>query len=225
MHLFLLSAGFIICYLLGSIPTGYLFGRCLRGIDVRQFGSGNLGATNVGRILGKRIGIIVLLLDIAKGVSAIFLAKVFYPGAGPVSFTLFLCLCAAAAVAGHNWTIFLQFKGGKGIATSLGVLIGLAVMIDRFIWLVGAVIVLWAVVFFSTGFVSLASVAASVLLPVFSVIFRLPAELVVFMSVLAAMSVYRHKANIHRLIQRKENRFDTAKFLPKFLRKALPERP
>jgi len=214
--------GLIISYLLGSIPTAYLFGKISKGIDLRQHGSGNLGATNAFRVLGKRVGIIVLLIDIFKGTLAVLIArKLFYSQNSGISLDLYLCFSALCAVCGHNWTIFLKFKGGKGIATSLGILIAFSIIIPKFISLVLCVIVLWLVIFVVSGYVSLASVIASLCLPLFSVIFSLPREIFFFFWVLTLFSLFKHKPNILRLLQKKEHRFNPRFFFTRLFKKTL----
>lgn len=212
--------GLTLSYLLGSIPTAYLFGRA-RGIDLRRHGSGNIGATNAFRVLGKGIGAIVLSLDVAKGTFAILLAAAFFYTPGTLSKNFFLALAAIAVVAGHNWTPFLRFGGGKGIATSLGVLIALCLLIERFTWVIVSVLATWIAVFLASGFVSLASICASLTLPLLSIIFRLPKEIALLLLLLAVFSLIRHKPNISRLLQQKESRFDTRSFLRKLTRKTL----
>jgi glycerol-3-phosphate acyltransferase PlsY len=211
-----LTLGLILSYLLGSVPTAYLFGRLFKGIDLRRHGSGNLGATNAFRVLGRGIGTTVLILDIFKGTAAVLLAKHFFvPEISKISLNLYLCLAAIAAVCGHNWTLFLKFKGGKGVATSLGALIGFAILIDKFATLVLLIVLLWGLIFLSTGFVSLASVVASISLPLLAILLGLPKELDIFLLILAAFSLIRHKPNIIRLLQKKESRFDTRSILKK----------
>ena len=211
-----LLLGLILSYLIGSIPSGYLLGKIIKGVDLRQHGSGNLGATNAFRVLGKGIGAGVLIVDILKGTFAVILAKnYFYQENMGISLNLFLCLTAIAVVSGHNWTIFLRFKGGKGIATSLGVLIAFAILIERFIWVVLCVVFLWLIIFLSSGFVSLASVLCSIALPLASIFFHLPKEIIILLSVLGVFSVIRHKPNISRLLQKKESRFHPLRFIKK----------
>ncbi len=209
----------ILSYLTGSIPTAYIFGKITKRIDLRQYGSGNLGATNAFRVLGKRIGATVLILDILKGLMAVLFSKTyFYSKVSGVSENLFLCLMALAVVSGHNWTIFLGFKGGKGIATSFGVLIAFSVLIERFFWLVLTALFLWLIIFLIYGFVSLASVICSITLPILAIFFHLPKEIVFFLLILGAFSLIRHKSNIIRLLQKKESRFDTKTFLNKLFK-------
>ena len=211
--------GLLISYLLGSIPTGYLFGRWTKGIDLRQHGSGNLGATNAFRVLGKKIGTTVLILDILKGTIAILLAKfLFYVPSTNLSINLYLCLAAITVVSGHNWTCFLGFKGGKGVATTLGALIAFSILVDRFVWLLVCMIILWLTCFLSTGLVSLASIIASICLPIAALFLRIPTEVTIFLALLGGFSVFRHKSNISRILQKKESRFDTKKILKKFFK-------
>lgn len=215
-------AGLLISYLLGSIPTAYLFGKVFQGLDLRQHGSGNLGATNAFRVLGKRAGIMVLFIDIFKGTLAVLLAKkLFYSHHVDISLNLYLCISAICAVCGHNWTVFLKFKGGKGIATSLGVLIAFSIIIPKFVFLVLCVVALWFVIFVASGYVSLASVIASLCLPLFSVIFSLPREIFFFLWVLTLFSLFKHKPNILRLLQKKEHRFNPRSFFARIFKKTL----
>ncbi|MBP7216705.1 MAG: glycerol-3-phosphate acyltransferase, partial [Candidatus Omnitrophica bacterium] len=122
--------GIIISYCIGSFPTAFVFGRLIKGIDIRQFGSGNVGATNALRVLGKKVGITVLCIDIAKGFICVFVIGYFFQGLIPETLAIVSrLLFGVSCIIGHNWTIFLQFKGGKGVASTLGVLIGLAATI------------------------------------------------------------------------------------------------
>jgi len=126
MGYFILFLGFIAAYIIGSVPTAYIFGRVLKGIDIREYGSGNVGATNVFRVIGKGPGIIALIIDIMKGfISATYLASGFMYLAPVTRPELYRILVGLSVIAGHNWTILLRFKGGKGVAASAGVVIGL----------------------------------------------------------------------------------------------------
>ena len=192
-------------YLLGSIPTAYLFGKALKGIDIRKVGSGNVGATNALRVLGKGAGITVLLLDILKGIIAVtLLANLFVNK--PVlwqepNLRIFMGLCC---ICGHNWTIFLQFKGGKGIATSFGVLLGLAMKVPGLNIVVGLIILSWLLVFFSFRMVSLASIAAALTLPIYCFFFKQPFLLIGLSLFLCIFVIIRHRANLVRIFQGKE---------------------
>ena len=197
----ILFLGFTAAYLIGSIPTAYIFGRVLKGIDIREHGSGNTGATNVFRVIGKAPGIAVLTIDIIKGfVCATYLASGFMYLAPVVRPEMYRILIGLCAIAGHNWTIFLKFKGGKGVATSAGVVTGL---IPKIFWL-GFLV--WLITFFITGFVSLSSIIAIVSVPIFTLAFGEPTEIVVFMCLLCLIIVYKHKANIRRMARGEEKR-------------------
>ncbi len=195
--------GVIAAYLIGSIPTAYIFGKLYRGIDIRQYGSGNIGATNVFRVLGKAPGIVVLVLDVAKGV----IATALIPRIFGLEQMLIYVLLGLAAVSGHNWTVFLNFKGGKGMATSLGVLIGLTISIAAIRPVLAWSVAIWLAVFLFTGFVSLASVVAAVVLPVLMVMLTTSFELIFLGIIFCIFIVLRHRPNIKRLLAREEHRF------------------
>jgi glycerol-3-phosphate acyltransferase PlsY len=192
--------------LAGSIPFGFLAGK-MRGIDIRKHGSGNIGATNVFRTLGKGPGITVFVLDALKGFGAARLAIAFWPdGSGGVSPELAGIFAAVAAILGHNFTPWLGFKGGKGIATSAGALLGLLPLAV----LGGAVV--WGVVFFLSRYVSLASIAAAAALPLITwLLFRYgngTGAQVWFALAIGVLAIWRHRSNIIRLLQGTENRFE-----------------
>ena len=203
--------GLIISYLLGSIPSAFIIGKLIKKIDIRDYGSGNVGATNVFRVLGKVPGTIVLIMDIAKGILAtMFLADILgLPG------VIYKVIFGLVAVSGHIWTVFLKFKGGKGVATSLGVLLGLAIKIAG----LGSVLLLtlatWIVVFVISGFVSLASLLAAILAPIYMLIFNLGIEVVSLGIILCVIIVLRHLPNIKRLLAGVESRVDVLKLLRK----------
>lgn len=200
--------GIILSYLIGSIPTAYIFGKLYKGIDIREHGSGNVGATNVFRVLGKIPGIIVLILDILKGLIVIVLVS-------PVlnlNNDLSLIFLAMAVVSGHNWTVFLKFKGGKGIATSLGVLIGLAVKIAAIRPVLIATVGVWVVSFIFSGIVSLASIIAAVVLPVSMVVTGQTFEITCLGVVFCIWVVFRHKPNIKRLLSGEEKKISMVFF-------------
>jgi len=201
-----LFLGIVVAYLVGSIPTAYIFARLFRGVDIRQYGSGNVGATNAFRVIGKVPAIIVLAIDIFKGyVATTFIANSFLyiiPATRP---ELYQVLCGLAAIAGHNWSVFLKFKGGKGVATSAGVVAGL---IPKIFWLGFTT---WAVAFLLTGYVSVASILASVVIPIFTLVFGESTEIVVFMSVLCVIIVYKHRSNLKRLRKGEEKKISLFK--------------
>lgn len=198
---------FCLSYLLGSLPFGYLAGR-LRGIDVRQHGSGNIGATNVLRVLGKPWGFGVFFLDALKGFLAVRLSMLLLArqpsAAGYPEF--FAILAAAACVFGHSFPVWLKFKGGKGVATSVGSIFGVMPIAAVTIFLV------WLLVFFATRYVSLASIIGAIALPIsVAVLMELKlihsAVLLYFSTVMTALVVWRHRSNFIRLLNGTEPRF------------------
>ena len=194
-------------YLLGSIPFGYLAGR-IAGIDIRQAGSGNIGATNVVRVLGKRYGYPVFLLDFFKGLGAVEIAIAFARAARPEwgSPEVYGILAAFGSVIGHSFPPWLKFRGGKGVATFAGALFGLMPLA----MLIGVAI--WIVVFWLTRFVSLASLVTAITLPlVIAILTRLNEgrAKALFYSALciAAVVVWQHRSNLSRLMRGREPRF------------------
>ncbi len=200
---------FILCiaaaYLLGSIPSAYLAGRLLKNIDIRQHGSGNVGASNVFRVVGKKWGILVLIADALKGFLALVLiARWGYQHHPLFSKPLYFLLTGMAAVAGHNWTVFLNFHGGKGVATSLGVGLGLfpkAALLALSVWIA---------LLIPFGYIAVSSMAAALSFPLW--IFLLYRHIEGFMLilgitiVLAVLLIYMHSSNIQRLLRGTENR-------------------
>jgi glycerol-3-phosphate acyltransferase PlsY len=200
-------------YLLGSIPTGYLVGRA-KGVDIRSVGSGNIGATNVFRFLGRPAGIFVLFVDALKGFGAVALVVNFHPELSEFAPAVFgqghqpdasvregLGIVAGiAAILGHNYTCWLRFKGGKGIATSAGVYLALAPAA------VGLALAAWILLFVITRYVSLASIAAAVALPAAVWFTEDSLALGVVTTGLGVMAIYKHKSNIQRLLAGTESR-------------------
>jgi len=195
----------ILGYLVGSIPTGYLVARS-RGVDIRAVGSGNIGATNVMRQLGRTAGLSVFLVDALKGWIAAALLPMLIclwstAAAQGQAFEWLRILGGVCAILGHNYTCWLNFKGGKGVATSAGVLIALvpiALLMALAIWL--------AVVFVSR-YVSLASISAAASLPVASWLAGYGSTYVIITGALGALTIYKHKSNIQRLLNGTESRF------------------
>lgn len=203
--------GILISYFLGSIPTAYIFGRILKGIDIRQFGSGNVGATNALRVLGKGPGALVLAIDILKGfVSAALLAGALERKAH-IAPEILCVLLGLSCICGHNWTIFLRFKGGKGIATTLGVLIGLTTKIASLKSILLALIIIWVIVFLFSRIVSLASLIAGISFPFFIYGTHQSYFLFIASLTLSLFVVIRHKANIARLLKGQEHRISFKK--------------
>ena len=191
----------VAAYFVGSIPTGYLLARA-RGVDIRGLGSGNIGATNVFRVLGKTAGVIVLLIDALKGFVP---AKFLLIGATPENLEYHAMVAGLFAIIGHNYTCWLRFKGGKGIATSAGVVIALAPM--ALMIALGA----WILVFALSRYVSLASVLAAAVLPWAVRLSGQSRTMLALAVILSALAIYKHKANIQRLLAGTEHRFGARK--------------
>lgn len=192
----------LLAYLAGSVPTGYLVGRA-RGVDIRKAGSGNMGATNVFRVLGKGAGIFVLLVDALKGaLPVLVLPWLFGHWAGREGVAVWLPLIAAlGAVLGHNYTCWLGFKGGKGIATSAGAMAALVP------WALLATLAVWLLVFAVSRYVSLASLCAAGALPVATALTREPLPIVGLNLALGLLAIWKHKPNLERLLKGTEHRF------------------
>lgn len=182
----------VVAYLLGSIPFSLLAGR-LAGVDLRTVGSGNLGATNVFRTLGRSAGIAVMVLDISKGTAAVLIARALTPDPWPLA-------AAALAILGHIFPVWTRFKGGKGVAVVAGTLIGLAPVT------IGVLVGLWLVVVLTTRYVSLASIVCALVATPLAVLIGVPWPSVVFVGLAALLVLMRHRENIVRLLRGKENR-------------------
>lgn len=190
----------LLAYLLGSLPTSYLAGR-LKGVDLREHGSGNLGATNVYRVLGAGMAIPVLLLDLAKG----FVPTALFPGwdaAGDVRWSIAYGL---AAIAGHVWPAFLRFRGGKGVATGAGVLLALAPLTTVIALLI------WIGIVSLTRYVSVASIATATLVPLLAAILDARDATVLFCGVVAVFVWWTHRSNLRRLMDGTEHRFGSGR--------------
>ncbi len=196
----------ISAYIIGSIPTSIIAGKLLRGIDIRDYGSRNPGATNTFRVLGKKIGITVGLIDIFKGFFTVYFLPVILPAGGNISQEIRMICAGFAVVSGHVWTVFAGFKGGKGVGTAFGVFLALA-PIPTLI-----TVVVWCGLTFGTGYVSLGSIVSAVVLPVLIVVsglirdnFSIPiAAIAIIMGILV---IVRHRSNISRLLKGEESRF------------------
>jgi glycerol-3-phosphate acyltransferase PlsY len=193
-------------YLLGSIPFGYLLVRLLRKEDVRAVGSGNIGATNVARAGGTSLGLLTLLCDALKGYLSVFLTTHIAPPAAHGPSTLAVC-AAVAAVTGHIFPVWLRFRGGKGIATALGVFLALTPMVAL------AATGVFAFVVAITRYVSLGSVLAAFSIPLFALLLQQQRSnaLLAGLSAIAMLTVAKHQANIRRLLRGTENRLGSKK--------------
>ncbi len=188
----------ILSYFLGAIPFGLVIGKAWRGIDIRDHGSGNIGATNVYRTLGPGPGITVFLADVLKGLVPVLMAKQFAPESAWLAVG-----CGVMAIVGHTLSVFLKFKGGKGVATSLGVGIGLVPV------LAAIAFGIWIVLFAATRYVSVASMLACASVPIMMWQTREPTPTAykIFGVFIAVYVFIKHRSNIVRLMQGKENRF------------------
>ena len=194
-------------YLLGSVPTGYLVGRA-RGVDIRTVGSGNIGATNVFRALGRAAGILVLVVDAAKGYAACAVLAPLLAGLtsagvaeGTAAADAFRILAGISVILGHNYSCWLRFKGGKGVATTAGVLLA------WFPMAFAIALAVWLVVFLLSRIVSLASIVAAVALPVSVGCSGGGLRWVVVSALLGLLAIYTHRSNIRRLLDGTEHRF------------------
>jgi glycerol-3-phosphate acyltransferase PlsY len=182
----------LLSYIIGSIPTGLLIGRLMGGIDLRQYGSKNIGATNAFRVLGPLPAFCVFLADAAKGVAGVFL------GQQLIGSPIALLAGGIAAIAGHNWSLFLGLRGGRGVATGLGVIAFLTPKVTAVVFIV------WVVIVYFTRYVSLGSVVAAALVPILMWVFGETLEYLIFGIIAALFVIIRHKSNIERLLKGKE---------------------
>lgn len=200
-----LLALFVGAYIIGSIPTSYLFGRMLKGIDIREHGSGNVGATNALRVLGTKFGIITLVIDMFKGFLPVFVAMKLFPGDDLAAISTGIC-----TIVGHIFTLFLSFKGGKGVATSAGVFIALLPVA------LAVCLAVFVIVVALSRYVSLGSIIAALTLFVWELIHNLQNDwshvwLFIFVTLLVTMIILRHKSNISRLLAGTENKISFKK--------------
>lgn len=184
----------VVSYLLGSIPNGLVFGKLLWHVDLREYGSHNIGATNAWRTLGKGPGFLIFLLDFLKGAVSVYLAEVL------TGIPFVMILAGVLAIVGHSCSLFLRFKGGKGVATGLGVITMLMPMPSLIVFLA------WLAIVKVSGYVSLGSCIAAALVPVLAWAFSYPLEYVVFGVLAAAFIIVRHKSNIARLLNGTESK-------------------
>ncbi|MEW5826968.1 MAG: glycerol-3-phosphate 1-O-acyltransferase PlsY [Candidatus Bipolaricaulota bacterium] len=210
-------AAVVVAYLIGGFPTSVVLGRLCRGMDVRQHGSGNAGATNAWRVLGWRIGLVVLLLDAAKGAVASTLLPRLAGTASPVPNGVAAVVCGLAAVVGHVYPIYLRFRGGKGVATGAGMLAALAPLP------VALAVGGFAIVVIATGWISLGSLVAAWLVPVFVAVWPSSSDAAshaVLLGVTAALAAFltlTHRANVRRLLRGEERRFPSLQIWRRFV--------
>ena len=184
----------ILAYLLGSVPNGLILCRAIWHIDIREHGSRNIGATNVYRTLGKGPGAVVFLLDFLKGFLGVSIAMLL------VGTPLAMVIGGIAAILGHSASVFLRFKGGKGVATGLGVIAMLMPAVT------GIVFFAWLGIVFVTRYVSLGSIVGAALVPIFAFLFAYPTEYLAFGVLAAVLVIVRHHTNITRLLNGTESK-------------------
>ncbi len=194
-------AAVISAYLIGSIPTGFLMTNIFKGVDIRSVGSKNVGATNVYRVAGKLPGLLTLIIDICKGILVVtIITKAYYTFLQEMDYVFFRTLLGLIAICGHIWSVFLKFKGGKGVATTIGVT-GVLAPIPLALSLL-----IWLGIFMPTNYVSLGSLFFGLALPIFSVVFNEPLYVVIFCVIICLLNTYKHKDNIARLLKGQENK-------------------
>lgn len=197
----------VLAYLAGSFPSGLVIGRLFYHTDIRQYGSHNTGATNAYRVLGAVGGLVVLICDAAKGMLGVYLGQLAsQQGLGSADTQIyFMILGGLLAIIGHSCSVFLKFKGGKGVATGLGIILFLAPVETVIVFCV------WAVIVGLTRIVSLGSIVAAILVPITFYLFGEPMPLVIFGLLAALLVVFRHKDNILRLLQGRELKVERIK--------------
>jgi glycerol-3-phosphate acyltransferase PlsY len=208
MNVFLLSVGVIAAYLIGAIPTSILYGRLKFGLDIREHGSGNAGATNTFRVLGKKAGSLVMAVDIFKGFLATcipFLFLYFDVIADGYQLVIWQIVCGIAAVVGHIFPVYERFKGGKGVASLLGMVLSLHTPAAL------VCIAIFLIVFLISKYVSLGSMLATLAFPIYFILSNPDQEpshkvLTIFGFILFVLVAYTHKTNIKRLMRGEENK-------------------
>jgi glycerol-3-phosphate acyltransferase PlsY len=218
--MFALLVVFILCYLIGSIPSSLWMGKLFYKVDIREHGSGNAGATNTFRILGWKAGTIVLLFDFGKGLicTTVISQWAYLIGSGPISFhpawevdAMLVILCGVGAVIGHMFPVYAKFSGGKGAATACGMLYGIEPVS------ISITLVIFLIVMLSTHYVSLGSISGAIVYPISQLVLRygigwdIDGSIIIFSSAIAIGIIVKHKGNIQRLLNGTENRIDSFK--------------
>jgi len=193
----LTASALILSYFLGAIPSGYLITKKIKGFDIRNYGSGNPGAANVYRIVGKKAGWATFTCDALKGAVAVILSKIISPEVMwlPIA-------CGFMAICAHMWTVFLKFRGGKGVATSAGVF-GALLPIPTLIAFLSFILVVWR-----TGRISPGSILACIVLPIAAWLTGASLPYIIFCIIVAAIVIYKHIPNIKRMLAHKELNFE-----------------
>ncbi|TCS93411.1 glycerol-3-phosphate 1-O-acyltransferase PlsY [Hazenella coriacea] len=187
----------ILSYFIGSISFSYLVARYLKGIDIRSHGSGNAGATNTLRVLGKVPGIAVFFLDVFKGMGAVGIGALFN------SSEVGLVVCGIAAIVGHNWPIFLRFRGGKGVATTVGV----TALLFFYAALISGILAILFIIL--TRYVSLGSLIYTISIPVILLLMNQSSSIIWLTTVIAVLAIYQHRQNITNLVKGQERKISS----------------
>lgn len=198
MNIVHIIIGFLIGYAFGCIPSAYVAGKLTKNIDIRDYGSGNSGATNATRVLGKKIGIMVFVGDFLKGVIAIGITWLLFKDISYV-------FAGAGAIIGHNYPVQLKFKGGKGVATSIGVIVCITFVPALITIAIGVL------VGYITKYVSVGAIVGAICYPILVYVFGYTGVILYFSIIAAFMLIYRHKANIERLKNGTENKIGANK--------------
>ena len=193
----MLALVLIVSYVLGSIPNGLIFVRAIWHIDLRERGSQNIGATNAWRVVGKPAGLLVFALDFLKGALSVLLAQFLID---PPTQSMAMALAGIFAIIGHSVSMFMKFRGGKGVATGLGVIAMLMPFVTAIVFAI------WLAIVLSTRYVSLGSIVAAIATPILAFLLGNPIEFVAFGLAAAILIVIRHRANIIRLYRGEENK-------------------
>ncbi len=201
MSILIAIAVLVFCYLMGAIPTGLIVGRRCKGIDIREHGSKNIGATNVWRVMGWKYGLTTFLIDVGKALAAVLFVPVLATGSGET----LQVLGGVAVLLGNFFNVFLGFKGGKGVAASLGVFLGLAPIP------VAIAFAIFLVVVFLSRHISLGSILAAASLPFLVLFFSGTGPLFVAILLVAILVIYKHRANVVRLVNGTEPKFSLGK--------------
>ena len=186
----------LVAYLIGSIPTGYLIVKAKTGDDIRKIGSGSTGATNVKRVLGKKWFFIVMILDDIKGALPVVLSKILLPEA----YGLYAVIASIMVILGHSKPIFLQFKGGKSVASGVGTILALNPLVGA------SIAIIWAIITYISKYVSLGSIIALGISPVLMFLFKNPIGYVIYCAIAGIYIIYLHRENIVRLVKGEENK-------------------
>ncbi|MDD5496004.1 MAG: glycerol-3-phosphate 1-O-acyltransferase PlsY [Candidatus Omnitrophica bacterium] len=194
-------AAALVSYLIGAIPTGFIVTKFFKGVDIRELGSSNVGATNVFRTTGKLPGVLTLVFDILKGVIVVTVVCDFaYSFTENLDYEFFRSFLGLTVICGHIWPVFLKFRGGKGVATTIGVMGIIAPLVLALS--LGA----WLAVFIPTNYVSLASLALGLSLPICAAFLNKSIYVVLLAVVICGLNTYKHKDNIKRLLKREERK-------------------